>query len=106
MSSSEEIQTRLRKRFLDRLSMRMLRMRRGLVERDWPILKAECKSISGSGKTFGFSQLSELAVQVDHLIPEGDVSRAKGIPQAKKAVENLILAIDSILIENQVTRTE
>jgi len=106
MSSTQEIQYRLRKRFLDRLSTRMLRMRRGLVERDWPILKAECRSISGSGKTFGFENLSALAVEVDHLIPDGEVSRAHGIPEAKKAVEHLILVIDSILIQNQITRVD
>ena len=106
MSSSQEIQVRLRKRFLDRLSMRMLRMRQGLVERNWPVLKSECRSISGSGKTFGFDQLSCLATEVDHLIPEGEISRAQGIPQAKKAVEHLICVIDSILSENQISRID
>lgn len=106
MSSTQEIQNRLRKRFLDRLSMRMLRMRQGLVERNWPVLKAECRSISGSGKTFGFEQLSHLATEVDHLIPEGEISRAQGIPQAKKAVEHLIYMIDSILNENEISRAD
>ncbi len=102
-SASKEIESRLRKRFLDRLSMRMLRMRRGLAERDWPVLRAECKSISGSGRTFGFEQLSSLASEAEHLIPRGEISKAQPIPQARKALEHLIFVIDALLEENQIT---
>ena len=102
-SSRHEIQERLRKRFLDRLSVRMRRLRRELIERNWPVLKAECRSIGGTGTTFGFERLSNLATKVDQLIPDGDVSRAQTIPDARHAVEELIVAIDSVLSEHQIS---
>ena len=100
-----EIQERLRKRFLDRLAARMKRMRKELVERNWHVLKAEARILKGSGETFGFPELTLHAVRVEELIPKGEISRARTIPEAKQAVEELIVLIDTILIQHSVLRS-
>jgi len=100
-SHPSEIQDRLRKRYLDRLSEKMRRMRKDLVDRNWPVLKAEGVHLRGSGDAFGFPELTQLADRVVRTIPEGVISRARGIPEAKVAVDSLISAIDSILITHK-----
>jgi len=100
VTRSDEIQERLRKQYLLRLGQKMRRLRKELVDRNWPTLRTECRQLRGSGESFGFPELTELAVRAETLIPEGERSRAKGIPEARDAVETLIIKIDRILIEN------
>ncbi len=97
---SEEIQERLRKQYLMRLSQRLRRLRKDLVDRNWQIIRSECKQLSSSGESFGFPELTAMAARVEILIPEGEKSRAKGLPEAKDAVENLIFKMDQILLES------
>lgn len=104
ITSPSEIQDRLRKRFLDRLSERLKRIRKELVERNWAILRAECRQIRSSGETFGFPELTVLAVSAEAAIPEGEISKARNLPEAKQAVEALVAGIEGILIEHSLGR--
>jgi hypothetical protein len=98
ISQPSEIQDRLRKRFLERLALRIRKMRRDLAVRDWDSVRTECKQIRESGRKFGFDDLTLLAARAEQLIPRGGVSRAETIPDAKEAVLSLINKIDQILI--------
>ena len=99
-----EINDRLRRRYLDRLSQRVKRLRRLLVERNWEELRTECGQLAASGETFGFENLTFLANAAQKAIPEGKLSRAFTPFYAKETTETLISAIDSILIEHTVSR--
>ncbi|MBY0470918.1 Hpt domain-containing protein [bacterium] len=100
ISQPSEIQDRLRKRFLERLATRIRKMRRDLAVRDWSAVRIECRQIRESGRKFGFDDLTLLAARAEQLIPNGSMSRAETMPEAKEAVLSLINKIDQILITN------
>lgn len=95
-----EIQDRLRKRYLDRLADRIKRMRKELVQRNWQVLRTECRQLKGSGDTFGFHELTVLASRAEQAIPESGASKAVVIPAAKQALDSLIAEMDAILTAN------
>lgn len=94
----QEINDRLRRRYLDRLSQRVKRLRKLLVERNWEDLRLECGQLAASGETFGFEDLTYLSIAAQKSIPSGKLSRAYTPPMAKETTETLIAAIDSILM--------
>jgi hypothetical protein len=94
-----EIQERVKRRYVDRLSQRVKRIRRLLLDREWPELRNEARQLREGGSEFGFIHLSELASAAEKLIPETGLSRLRPMPEARQAVENLICAIDVILVE-------
>lgn len=99
----DEIQARVRRRYIDRLSQRVRRMRKMLLERNWSELRNEARQIREGGEGFGFSNLTELAAAAERTIPENGASRMRPIPEARQAVESLLIAIDLILAEASVT---
>jgi hypothetical protein len=102
--SPREIEERLRRRYLDRLSQRVKKIRKLLIEKQWEELRAECGQLASSGEIFGFGNLTHLAMIAHTSIPKGRVSRAITPMRAKEATETLINAIDTILMENTVFR--
>lgn len=99
----DEIQNRLKKRFLDRLASRIGRIRKELIERNWRELKAECRQIKSGGESFGFPELAHSALTAEITLPEDDQSPAVNAPEAKKAVEHLISAVDELLISHSIS---
>lgn len=99
-----EIDERLRRRYLDRLSQKIKRLRKLFAERNWEVLRNEYHQLASSGITFGFRNLTLLATAAMNAIPLGRVSRAATPLYAKETTETLIAFIDSILIENTVSR--
>ncbi len=102
LDSTQEIDERLRRRYLDRLGQRVKKLRRLLVERNWEDLRIECAQLAASGETFGFQRLTLLAIAAQETIPTGRISRAATPLRAKESTETLITAIDSILVEQTV----
>lgn len=94
----QEINDRLRRRYLDRLSQRVKKLRKLLVERNWEELRVECGQLAASGETFGFEDLTFLSIAAQKSIPTGKLSRAYTPMMAKETTETLIAAIDTILI--------
>ncbi|MFL5812857.1 MAG: hypothetical protein ACJ763_04720 [Bdellovibrionia bacterium] len=101
--SLDEIQARVRRRYIDRLSQRVRRMRKMLLERNWSELRNEARQIREGGEGFGFAHLTELAATAEQVIPENGISRLRPLPEARQAVEGLLIAIDLILAEASVT---
>jgi HPt (histidine-containing phosphotransfer) domain-containing protein len=93
----EEIQQRLRKRFLDRLGERLKKIRKELIAREWQSLRHECRQLKTSGATFGFPDLGRLAERAESSIPDGETSRARIIPEAKHAIEALVTGMETLL---------
>jgi hypothetical protein len=102
--SPKEINDRLRRRYLDRLSQRVKRLRKLLIDRNWEELRAECSQLAASGENFGFDGLTQLAIAAQESIPRGKVSRAATPIHAKENAEALITAADTILMEHAVFR--
>ena len=102
--SPQEINDRLRRRYLDRLSQRVKKLRKLMVERNWQELRTECGQLAISGETFGFRNLTRLALATQESIPTGKVSRAATPIHAKETTEALIAAVDTILMEHTVSR--
>jgi HPt (histidine-containing phosphotransfer) domain-containing protein len=100
--SLDEIQARVRRRYIDRLSQRVRRMRKMLLERNWSELRNEARQIRDGGEGFGFAHLTELAATAEQVIPENVISRLRPLPEARQAVESLLIAIDLILAEASV----
>lgn len=102
--SPREIDERLKRRYLDRLSQRVKKLRKLLVERNWEDLRLECGQLAASGETFGFHSITHLAIAAQESIPQGKISRAATPSRAKETSEALIAAVDSVLIEHTVSR--
>lgn len=102
--SPKEIDERLRRRYLDRLSQRVKKLRKLLIERNWEELRVECGQLATSGETFGFPKLTHLALAAQSAIPLGKVSRAATPLRAKETSESLIAAVDAILMDHTVFR--
>lgn len=100
LSNPTEIQERLKRRYLDRLVSRVKKLRRDLVDRDWPALRTECRQLRLSGESFGFVQITQLALHAESLLPEEDSPRARSYPETRIAIEALISVIDEVLIEH------
>ncbi len=104
-SHPEEIDQRLNRRYLDRLSDKVRRLRRELQERNWDGIRTEVRQLKGSGTSFGLPGLTRLATDAEQVMPRATVSRSVPLPEARKAVEKLIAGIDAILAEKFVPST-
>jgi hypothetical protein len=100
LNSLQEIEGRLRRGYLNRLSLRVKKIRKLIVERNWEKLRDECAALSISGDSFGFQELASLANQVQNSIPVGKVPRAATPSRAKEFAESLVTIIDTVLLEN------
>jgi hypothetical protein len=100
LNSLQEIEGRLRRGYLDRLGLRVKKLRKHIIERNWEQLRDECMALSISGDSFGFQDVASLAHKVLRAIPAGKIPRAATPSNAKVFAESLVTTIDSILIEN------
>lgn len=92
----KEIQDRLRRRYLDRLSHRLRRMRKALIARNWDELKNDCRHLGQNVESFGFAELRTLALSAEHAIP-AHLPKALVPPQAKRALELLLKEMDRLI---------
>lgn len=99
----KEIDERLRRRYMDRLELKVKKLRKLLVERNWEDLRNECGQLASSGETFGFPGLTQLAVSVQNSIPQGKIPRAATPTSARENTEALITAVDDVLIEHNAS---
>lgn len=102
--SPQEIEDRLRRRYLDRLGGRVKKLRKLLIERNWEELRTEYTQLAVSGVTFGFSSITQLADSAQATLPPGRISRALTPLHAKERTEALISEIDSLLTTYNVLR--
>ncbi len=102
--SPSEIDDRLKRRYLDRLGLRVKKLRKLLVERNWEELRLECSQVAVGGETFGFAELKSLAAEAQKAIPAGRVLRAQTPLFAKENTEALIARIDSVLVGHSSVR--
>jgi HPt (histidine-containing phosphotransfer) domain-containing protein len=95
-----EIRDRLKKRYVDRLAQRLRKMRKDLVARNWDELKNDCKQIRINVESFGFSELRGLAEKAETAIPSLGYSKIMVSGETKRALDQLLTAIDKIVAGN------
>jgi len=93
-----EIHDRVRRGYLERLKVRIDKMRKFLAERNWQGLKKECLHLKNTAATFDLESLTLLAGIVEREIPSNLVSNAVNLPSVRKAAENLFSEVDRIEI--------
>jgi hypothetical protein len=96
-NNTKEIDARLRRRYLDRLALRVKKMRKQLLNRDWDALRVECAHLGGTGKSFGLHNIAEFAESATREIPPAPVSKLLSLPEARNAVEHLIMTIEIVI---------
>ncbi|MBL7714850.1 MAG: Hpt domain-containing protein [Bdellovibrionales bacterium] len=96
-TDKDEVREMLRKRYLDRLSGRLRKMRRDLVARNWSQLKDDCKQLAQNAESFGFPELREIAERTTKSIPDQTLSRANLPLESRRLLENLLNSIDGII---------
>ncbi len=104
LNNRNEIESRLRRRYLDRLNLKVKKLRKLVIDRNWEELRSECGQLAHSGEVFGFRKLTHLAHTTQTAIPSGKLFRATTPGSAKESAEALISEADRILIDNRVSR--
>lgn len=104
MSTTDQIEALLRERYLERMAVRVKKVRALLIDRNWEELRSECGAIATSSESFGLPTLRQLAQQVEESIPPGKISRASALPDARSAVESLLTAMDVLLTDHHLER--
>ena len=97
MFSSQEIQKRVQQGYIDRLSTRLKKMRKQLVDRDWAELQSETLRLVESAENFGFADLAQEARRTLDLLSQKELSRSSIDPEAKVSLENLFRVLDQFL---------
>jgi hypothetical protein len=98
MQPIEIVQGRLQHTYFQKLDRRVRKMRALYANRKWTELRTEATQLRVACESFGFPELLPHALAVEQALPEGKISTALGMPQAKVAIETLLRTIDHILI--------
>lgn len=97
----EEIQERVRQKFLERLETRLQVLRGLIVKRDWLHLEEESRHIAEGARKFGFKELSLQAHGLAQLIRAERPSRHSAPFEVRTAVEKFLNHVDRLLIEKR-----
>ncbi len=84
----------MRRRYMERLAVKLRGFRKQLAERQWETLREECEQLLPTAKAHNLDALSQLAQEVLDAIPPGKISKVAYLPHARDAVAHLIAAID------------
>jgi HPt (histidine-containing phosphotransfer) domain-containing protein len=99
--SAQEVEKKCVRRFLDRLELRIKKIRILVLQRDWAHLRTEVLSLGPAAGQFGFETLSKRCQQLAESIPQGRVSRVAILLLAKQAAHLLLQEMDQILIDQK-----
>lgn len=102
--SPEQIEEKLKRRYLDRLALRIKVLRRHSAERNWEVLRQECLQLQESAANFGLPELASAAARAVDTLPPGKLSKASHLPEARPALEAVLAAMDDALIEHSIHR--
>lgn len=91
-----EIHDRVQRGYIERLQLRVKKMRKLLVERSWNELRLECAHLKNTAAGFGLPDIAEMAGAIESTIPASGVGPATTLPETRKAAEILFITIDSL----------
>lgn len=101
MFTSEEIQNKVERQYIERLGERLKKMRKQYVDRNWTALVNETKHIASGAEQYGYAPLANEAKNALHQIETRPLDRALVDPVAKEALENLFKKVDHFLFEHR-----
>lgn len=96
-----EIHDRVQRGYVERLQVRVRKMRKFLAERSWNELRLECAHMKNTAAGFGLPDISEMAAAVESTIPATGVGQATTLPETRKSAEILFVTIDSLLLNRR-----
>ena len=102
-ASKDEIQTRVRRGYLERLDLRLKKMRRFLSDREWNQLRIECMHLKNTAASFDFQEIARLALDTENSIPRDAHSSALHLPEARQKAETLFSEIEHAIARTQAT---
>ena len=101
MFSSREIQNRVKSGYIERVSLRLKKMRKQLIDRDWTGLKTEASHLSEGANNFGFQEIVGEVDRVLTLLNKKTLSRTSIDTEVKTAMEQLFQKLDRFLVDEQ-----
>ena len=101
MFSSREIQNRVKSGYIERLSTRLKKMRKQLVDRDWTGLKSEAGHLAEGAQNFGYQDIASEVQRALEVLNTRSLSKTAIDPEAKTALEGLFQRLDRFLIEER-----
>ncbi len=101
MFSSREIQNRVKSGYIERVSTRLRKMRKQLVDRDWTGLKTEANHLAEGAENFGYKDISGEVQKVLSVLNTRTLSRTAIDTEAKSAVEHLFQKLDRFLVDER-----
>jgi hypothetical protein len=101
MFSSREIQNRVKSGYIERVSSRLKKMRKQLIDRDWTGLKTEASHLSEGAQNFGFQDIAGEVERVLFILNGKILSRTSIDTEAKNALEGLFQKLDRFLVDEQ-----
>ena len=101
MFSSREIQDRVKSGYIERVGSRLKKMRKQLIDRDWPGLKIEANHLAEGAQNFGFSDIAVDVERALEVLNSRTLSRTSIDTEVKVAMEFLFQKLDRFLVEEQ-----
>ena len=101
MFSTREIQRRVKSGYIERAGLRLKRMRKQLVDRDWSGLKQEAGHLAEGAQKFGYEEVSAEVKLAIEVLNANLLSRTAINTEAKTAMEALFKKLDRFLVEEQ-----
>jgi hypothetical protein len=101
MFSTREIQNRVKSGYIERVTSRLKKMRKQLMDRDWVGLKLEAGHLADGAQNFGFTGLSEDVNRALEVLNSSVLSKTAINTEAKVAMETLFKKLDRFLVEEQ-----
>ncbi len=101
MFSTREIQDRVKSGYIERVGTRLRKMRKQLVDRDWPGLKQEANHLADGAQNFGYVEVSSEVQKAIQILNERSLSRTAINTDAKMAMEALFQKLDRFLVAEQ-----
>jgi hypothetical protein len=101
MFSTREIQNRVKSGYIERVTSRLKKMRKQLMDRDWAGLKLEAGHLADGAQNFGFTDLSEDVNRALEVLNSSSLSKTAINTEAKIAMETLFKKLDRFLVEEQ-----
>lgn len=101
MFSSSEIQNRVKSGYIERVSTRLKKMRKQLMDRDWIGLKSEAGHLAEGAQNFGYTDIAGEVQRAIGVLNNRSLTRTAIDPEAKVALEHLFQKLDRFLIEER-----
>ena len=98
MFSSREIQNRVKSGYIERVGSRLKKMRKQLIDRDWPGLRTEASHLAEGAQNFGFQDISLEVDRALTILNTRTLTRTSIDTEAKNAMETLFQKLDRFLI--------